>query len=329
LVSPQEDTQRVEEETPVTGGALECPNCGRSLKPGSKFCIFCGTAIEQPAEVNSEIAESSNSQATTPVETIEEETVEPQPIPAEILSQLIARGHQLSLEEEYAKTGNDSEQLLEDLSEAAGNSSYPLEELIDIYINERSELERLDQLHENGEVSERVFERLTKEYDEKLEKLDKEIQDGIDTLKGYFAQLRLDHTQTKDDLETIEARIQIGDIEDDPTAQKEKLTEKFRHLSYALTAVQHILNKEAMLRGAPPIRFSITETTLTDARLRAKSTEEMEDLEPTDSVQSEPESDEEAQAPMEDAESGKICTSCGRVTASDAKFCIHCGHTLT
>ncbi len=325
---------------PVTSGGPICANCGNARNPPeSDYCIQCGHPLSEsvehlvsPQEEIEPIEEgtsSSNSLATKAEQVIEVEDVEPLPIPTEILGQLIARGHQLSLEEEYAKTGNDSDQLLEDLSEAAGNSSYPLEELIDTYINERSEVERLDQLHESGEVSERVYERLTKEYDEKLEKIDKEIQDGVEILKGYFAQLRLDFAKAKDDLETIEARIQIGDVEEDPTAQKEKLTEKLKRLSYALTATQHILNKEAMMRGAPPIRFAITETTLTDAGLdKTQSIEEVEDSKPAESVQPETQTDE-ARSLQEDAESGKICNSCGRVTASDAKFCIHCGHPLT
>ena len=27
-----------------------CPQCGKKVNPGSKFCIYCGTALEAPAE---------------------------------------------------------------------------------------------------------------------------------------------------------------------------------------------------------------------------------------------------------------------------------------
>ncbi|MFW9984865.1 MAG: zinc-ribbon domain-containing protein, partial [Candidatus Odinarchaeota archaeon] len=39
-----------------------------------------------------------------------------------------------------------------------------------------------------------------------------------------------------------------------------------------------------------------------------------------------PEAQDESRQP--DAEAGKICTQCGRVTATGAQFCIHCGSPL-
>ena len=34
-----------------------CPQCGKKVNPGSKFCIYCGAALEVPAEQPEEKAE--------------------------------------------------------------------------------------------------------------------------------------------------------------------------------------------------------------------------------------------------------------------------------
>ena len=34
-----------------------CPQCGKKVNPGSKFCIYCGAALEAPAEQPEEKAE--------------------------------------------------------------------------------------------------------------------------------------------------------------------------------------------------------------------------------------------------------------------------------
>ena len=82
--------------------------------------------------------------------------------------------------------------LLDELSQAAADSEFELEELIATYINERAELERLDTLHEKSEVSDRVYDRLKGEYDEKLGSFDERIQKGVHELQGYLAQILQD-----------------------------------------------------------------------------------------------------------------------------------------
>jgi hypothetical protein len=239
----------------------------------------------------------------------------------------MARGRQLTLEEEYVKNGVESDQLLDELSKAAGDSNFKVEDLIDTYINERTEQDRLESLHEKGEVSKRVYERLKKEYDEKLSKMDEEIQQGMVQLRGYQAQIKLDHTKTTDDLETLKARLVIGDDVADGEEQRAKLTDKAERLNYALIATEHIIKKESTMRNGPITRFEVTEKTLTDTEIASLKPEPEEEpsKEPKDS-ESEPAAESKPSQP--DAEAGKICTNCGRVTASDARFCVHCGGPL-
>jgi hypothetical protein len=257
-------------------------------------------------------------------------SVNPISVPTNLLASLMARGRQLTLEEEYANNGSVSDKLLEELSQAAADSDFELEELIDSYINERSELERLHALNEKGEVSERVYERLTKEYEEKLEHMDVQIQKGVLQLQGYQAQIQLDHAEVKEELETMNARLLIGD-EDIAVSDEKKATlkGKVERFNYALLACDHILKKESAMRNGPISRFEITETTVADTKVT--STPEPKEVEVIKSKEKsdEPEPAEEpTQTPQPDAEAGKICANCGRVTASDARFCVHCGGSL-
>ncbi len=244
----------------------------------------------------------------------------------------MARGRQLTLEEEYAKNGAESDQLFDELSQAASDSDFELEELIDSYINERSELERLEKLREKGEVSDRVYDRLVKEYDEKLDHMNEKINTGINQLQGYKAQIELDLTESKNNLETINARLLIGDEESDIIKQKKMLTEKIEHLNYALVATEHILKKESIIRNGPLTRFEVTETTLADTHVTSSKPIEDEKSQKEEASEEPKASSSETETAnasvITDAESGKICPTCGRVTASEAHYCIHCGGQL-
>ncbi len=306
---------------------MDCPNCGRQVKGGSKFCIYCGSTIvplqsaTEPASTQAEVAAS----VTEPVEESKVETIEPIAVPSKVLASLMARGRQLTLEDEYAENGTASNQLLDELSKAAGDSDFELENLIDTYINERAELERLETLKKKGEVSERVYDRLVAEYDEKLERMDEQIQTGVEQLQGYFAQIQLDFVQVKDELETLNARILIGDEEGDIEGKKTTLAEKAERLNYAIIASQHILQKESTMRNGPITRFEVKETTVTDAKVAPSEPESVTTDTSKEETEEAPESEPSSTSTEPDAEAGKICNQCGRITTSKAKFCVHCG----
>ena len=253
--------------------------------------------------------------------------MEPIAVPTEVLASLMARGRQLAIEEEYVTNGGESDALLDELSQAAANSEFELEELIDTFVNERAELERLESLHEKSEVSDRVYERLKGEYNEKLANMNERIQQGVHELQGYLAQIVKDYAQVQDDLETIKARELIGDDEPTDAEQKIKLEGKSKRYNYAITAARYILQKEFTMRNGPVSRFEVTETTLADTKVKTRSAKP--DTEPKPEELAKTEEPEEAETPAEpEPEAGKICNVCGRITTTDAKFCIHCGSPL-
>ncbi len=141
-------------------------------------------------------------------------------------------------------------------------------------------------------------------------------------------QIKLDHAGVKEELETINARMTIGDDIDEGEKQKAKLAEKAERLNYARIATKHILKKESTMRNGPLTRFEVTETTVADSKVAVTEPEPEED-EDKDSLNQEADTSEpRPKSQQPDAEAGKICTQCGRVTASGAQFCIHCGSPL-
>lgn len=85
------------------------------------------------------------------------------------------------------------------------------------------------------------------------------------------------------------------------------------------------------MRNGPITRFAITETTVVDSKVVSSESTEAESAEAEEkeeeTVKPKPDSSVTSRSDS-DAESGKICPQCGRVTASDAKFCVYCGGPL-
>jgi RNA polymerase subunit RPABC4/transcription elongation factor Spt4 len=327
MISPAAPQQPSEPQQPAlspVSSTRTCQTCGREATPKSKFCIYCGGQLSTVTQ-STKVLEGAPSKPVT--------AVKPIPVPAKVLASLMARGRQLALEEEYVKNGTESDELLEELSQAASDSDFELEELIDTYINERSELERLESLHKKGEVSERVFDRLVKEYEVKLTRMDEQIIEGITQLQSYKARIQLDHAEAKEELDTLKTRHLIGDDETKGTSDKDKVSEKTTRLNYAFIACEYILKKESAMRNGPITRFEITETTVADSKVTSTESEDVKVIKTEEKVEEEPkeeakDSESTSSQSAEDSESGKICSQCGRLTASDAKFCIHCAASL-
>ncbi len=320
--APPEEEPVEPETSTVSVSEGVCPKCGKPTKPRAKFCTGCGSSLSNPSSSTVSVVEK----VTTPrVVSGSEPSIsyDPIPVPAKALSQLVARGKQLALEKTYTGKEGD-EKVIKRISEVEKDGGFPLEEIVDTYIQERGEQERLEMLLENGEVTERVYSRLSKEYDEKLLDLEEKIKDGRATLLGYLTKLRSDLQDAEEKLETIETKSQI---DDDKTlkAKQKKLKKKIQKLQLAISAAVHILNKESAISGGTPIRFEISEVTLGEA-----ATDISESSDKDTSTTSPPKEDESTpeEKPTEDIEGGKICPRCGVVTAPSAKYCTKCGQII-
>jgi hypothetical protein len=317
---PDEFEPEEQEASEVSVSEKTCPKCSKPVKAGAKFCTGCGSTLTNPSSSTSEVERD-----TTPrvVESVESSTHDPIPVPKEALSQLVARGKQLAIEKEYTGKQKGDDKIIKSLSEAEKDGGYPFEEIVDTYIQERGEQERLEGLLESGEVTERVYSRLSKEYDEKLLDLEEKIKVGRATLLGYLAKLQNDLKDAEEELDTIETRMKVDDQEDLKSKQK-KLVKRIQKLQFAITAAVHILNKDSAISGGTPIRFEISERTLGDP-----VTEKPESSD-TESGTSSTEKTESAspKEPASDLEGGKICPKCGVVTAPEAKFCTKCGQKI-
>ncbi len=80
------------------------------------------------------------------------------------------------------------------------------------------------------------------------------------------------------------------------------------------------------MRNGPITRFEVKETTVADSKLSPSTDDEV--IETTETTKESESRTETEKSRQPEAEAGKICANCGRVTASDARFCVHCGGPL-
>ena len=50
------------DDKPQMGGERHCPNCGEVIEPGAKFCVKCGTRIDDEAQKSVETGDSGSSE---------------------------------------------------------------------------------------------------------------------------------------------------------------------------------------------------------------------------------------------------------------------------
>ena len=56
------DERPMGDDKPQMGGERHCPNCGEVIEPGAKFCVKCGTRIDDEAQKSVEIGDSGSSE---------------------------------------------------------------------------------------------------------------------------------------------------------------------------------------------------------------------------------------------------------------------------
>lgn len=54
--------QPMGDDKPQMGGERHCPNCGEVIEPGAKFCVKCGTRIDDEAQKSVETGDSGSSE---------------------------------------------------------------------------------------------------------------------------------------------------------------------------------------------------------------------------------------------------------------------------
>lgn len=56
------DERPMGDDKPQMGGERHCPNCGEVIEPGAKFCVKCGTRIDDEAQKSVETGDSGSSE---------------------------------------------------------------------------------------------------------------------------------------------------------------------------------------------------------------------------------------------------------------------------
>ncbi len=226
---------------------VTCPSCNKKVAKG-RYCAFCGAELFQ--------------------ESTEEE------IPGDILEQLRIRKRIEEITGEMAFLRGEIDKLTKQISEGKNIEDYilrvnELKEKVKLVKGERKSLEeklkplplekvaeersslekriqRLEALREKGEISDDTYERLKKEYSERLDQLKEEHYKQVIKIEKWLEQLKKRIKRIKNDSELIYARYMTGELTKEEYArEKEKLSKELETLSVHVEILELLLKKHS------------------------------------------------------------------------------------
>lgn len=222
-----------------------CPRCGRTVVK-ARFCAFCGAEL-----VKENLDESIPDDVLEQLmirKRIEEVTGEIAFLKSEIdrLAKLIAESKSV---EDYASKVRSLKEKIKRVS----NERAILEEKVrplslERVAEERSSLEgrlkRLEEVFKRKEISNEAYEKLKREYSEKLEQLKEEHYKEIVKFEKWIESLKRKVKQIKEKSELLYARFVIGELtKEEYDKEKEKLDKELEVNNGYIEMLELILRK--------------------------------------------------------------------------------------
>ncbi|MBS7288070.1 MAG: CdvA-like protein [Candidatus Freyarchaeota archaeon] len=211
----------------------------------ARYCAFCGAELLQDGS---------------------------EEIPNNVLEQLRIRKRIEEIAGEMAFLRNEIDKLTEQISEGRNIEEYALrvkelKEKIKLVKSERSSLEeklkplslekiaeermnlekrikRLETIHERKEISDETYEKLKKEYGERLEQLKEEHYRQVIKVEKWIEQLKRKIKRIKNDSELLYARYMTGELTKEEYAkEKEKLSKELETNNIYAEMLELLLKK--------------------------------------------------------------------------------------
>ncbi|MEM4587024.1 MAG: hypothetical protein QXP17_00230 [Candidatus Jordarchaeales archaeon] len=226
-------------------GEVICPSCGRSVIK-ARFCAFCGSELIKenldegvPNDVLEQLAIRKR---------IEEVTGEIAFLKSEIdrLAKVIAESKAV---EDYAlKVKNLKEKIKKVSSERASLEEKVKPLSLERVAEERASLEgklkRLEEVFKRKEISNETYEKLKREYSEKLEHLKGEHYKEVIRFEKWIELLKRKVRQIKEESEILYARYAIGELtKEEYDREKEKLDKELELNNSYIEMLELILRK--------------------------------------------------------------------------------------
>ena len=295
----------------------QCPACGRQLKPNAKFCSYCGVPLsQQPTPERATQATPSRAPAQPVKKTVQ--TVEN--IPPLVEAAFIMRGKLQNLQSQRAAieeeqetikvkqlvgelTEKDAEKetaalqkrlepINKEIEELENKATTPLEQLQQEKKIQEGRLHRLEELRRSGEVDEPVYQRLGREYNDKLNETNQQLDAEIAKANHWLVQLDERKQQLVFDRETLQVRARIDE------ASKREVKSELKAIDEEINKITSIIaGLRSLLGNAAPTPKSATPVKAT------------------------------ALKPSQKPSSGQ-CPHCQAKVTPGSKYCYTCGNLL-
>lgn len=202
---------------------------------------------------------------------------------------------------------------------------------------ERSDiLSKLKKIEEKkSTVSAEVYEKVMKDYEEKLKKVDEKLLQNVELIKLEFSRLEeresfllQDEKQIRLNLEEIELRYSIGEYDDEKyhamcdenKVRLAKITEEREKIAERKKWLGGFLQIEATEKRIEPVGEEILK--IDEHILEEKLPDELEKLE---ELLAEDTKSAASRPVAEETQKGILCPKCGFVNAPDSWYCEKCG----
>ncbi len=239
-----------------------CPSCGKKSKAGMKYCMYCGTSLEEQDEWFGE-GKAKPPELESLQEDIEEPVENEEEIPQDTRNQLELRAKLEEIIGETSALTGEIDKLMEGLSGDISIDEYknkikalknkvaelkiereevenlikplPLEQASIKKDELKERLEKLKEVHKSKEVSNETFEKLRKEYESEFEDIKRKHKKEKEKVENWVVQLEKDRKKIQEEIELLYARHKTGEVtEEEYQKNKESLKKQFNKTQISL-----------------------------------------------------------------------------------------------
>ncbi|MGQ9719799.1 MAG: hypothetical protein ACUVXA_00555 [Candidatus Jordarchaeum sp.] len=239
-----------------------CPGCGKASKAAMKYCMYCGTSLEEKDEWFSE-EKIETPGLETLKETLEENAEEKEEIPEDIRNQLELRAKLEEIIGETSALTGEIDKLMEGLSGDISIDDYknkiktlknkvaelkkeredveklikplPLEQASREKEELKERLEKLKEVYKSKEISNETFEKLRQEYESEFDEIKKKHKIEKEKVENWIVQLEKERKRIQEEIELLYARHKTGEMaEKDYQKNKESLKKQFDRTQISL-----------------------------------------------------------------------------------------------
>jgi DNA repair exonuclease SbcCD ATPase subunit len=249
----------------------QCPACGRQLKPNAKFCSYCGVPLTQKPKAQETVQARSD---PTPAKPVNESVQTVESIPPLVEAAFIMRGKLQTLrsqraaieeeqetikvkqlvgeltekdaEKETAKLLTRLEPINKEIEELEAKATTPLEQFQQEKKIQEGRLHRLEELRTSGEVDEAIYHRLDREYNDKLNETNQQLDAEMAKANHWLVQFDERKQQLVFDRETLQVRARIDEASKREVKKELKtIDEEINKLTSIIAGLRSLLGDAA------------------------------------------------------------------------------------